>query len=151
MCCALPLAKLHRWPTPRATWPMKKRVSPGARRAIILIHARSIIRLETAFGRCDRKQLTPVESITWQSPVPSRYLPFNPTVPKNCDRRVLFCAREEAGRVIPRNRKGWRVVFGGPSLAPKVARDPTDSHRRPSDARFLAQTLGRLSVSRCLG
>ena len=36
---------------------MKKRVSPGARRAIILIHARSISRLETAFGRCDREQL----------------------------------------------------------------------------------------------
>ena len=33
---------------------MKKRVSPGARRAINLIQARSISRLETAFGRCDR-------------------------------------------------------------------------------------------------
>ena len=32
---------------------MKKRVSPGAGRAIILIHAGSISRLETAFGRCD--------------------------------------------------------------------------------------------------
>ena len=32
---------------------MKKRVSPGARRAIILIQTRSISRLETAFGRCD--------------------------------------------------------------------------------------------------
>ena len=36
---------------------MKKRVSPGAGRAIILIHARSISRLETAFGRCDLVQL----------------------------------------------------------------------------------------------
>ena len=36
---------------------MKKRVSPGARRAIILIHARSISRLETAFGRCDLVEL----------------------------------------------------------------------------------------------
>ncbi len=48
-----PRANLRRWPTPGAAWPMKKRVSPGARRAIILIHARSISRLETAFGRCD--------------------------------------------------------------------------------------------------
>ena len=51
---------LHRWPTPGAAWPMKKRVSPGARRAIILIHARSISRLETAFGRCDPVQLAPI-------------------------------------------------------------------------------------------
>ena len=48
-----PRANLRRWPTPGAAWPMKKRVSPGAGRAIILIHARSISRLETAFGRCD--------------------------------------------------------------------------------------------------
>ena len=36
---------------------MKKRVSPGDRRAIILIQARSISRLETAFGRCDLVEL----------------------------------------------------------------------------------------------
>ncbi len=30
-----------RWPTPRAAWPMKKRDSPGARRAIILTQVRS--------------------------------------------------------------------------------------------------------------
>ena len=36
---------------------MKKRVSPGAGRAIILMHARSVSRLETAFGRCDRRRL----------------------------------------------------------------------------------------------
>ena len=41
-----------RWPT-GAAWPMKKRVSPGARRAINLMHARSVSWLETAFGRGD--------------------------------------------------------------------------------------------------
>ena len=55
------------------------------------------------------------------------------------------------GRVIPRIRKGLRRSSERLRLSPDIAREPDDSHARPSDAPFLAQTLGRLSVSRGLG
>jgi hypothetical protein len=48
-------------------------------------------------------------------------------------------------------RKGLRRSRADASLSPDVARDPAESHVRPSGAPFLAQTLRRLFVSRGLG
>jgi hypothetical protein len=62
---------------------------------------------------------------------------------------VLRC--EETGRIIRRLRKGLRRSWAFVSLSTDIARDPLHSHAWPSDAPFPAQTLGRLSVSRCLG
>jgi hypothetical protein len=76
---------------------------------------------------------------------------LNSTVAQSSDRGVLFCARGEMGRIIPRFRKGLRRSGSVISLAAGVARDPTYSHGRSSDAPFPPQTLGRLSVSRRLG
>ncbi len=55
------------------------------------------------------------------------------------------------GRVIPWNRRGLRQASERKSLSPDIARDPTYSCARPSDAPFPAQSLGRLYVSRRLG
>ena len=44
----------------------------------------------------------------------------------------------------PQDLRRW---LGVKSLSSEVARDPVDSHGGPSDTPFLAQTLGRLSVS----
>lgn len=44
-----------------------------------------------------------------------------------------------------------RRWLGVKSLSGEVARDPVGSHDRPSYDPILAQTLGRLSVSRSLG
>ena len=76
---------------------------------------------------------------------------MNPTVAKSSDRGVLFCAGGETGRVIPRFRRGLRRSGRSWRLSCDIARDPTYSHARPSDAPFLAQTLGCLSVSRLVG
>ena len=79
---------------------------------------------------------------------------FNPGVANFRGPGVLFCAARETGRFLPETRS---VSEGYPHsrtrwfLSPNVARDHSYSHGGPSDAAILAQTLGRLSVSRCLG
>jgi hypothetical protein len=57
----------------------------------------------------------------------------------------------EIWRLIHGNRLGLRRSVRCGRLSPDVARDPAYSHARPSDAPFLAQTLGRLTVSSILG
>jgi hypothetical protein len=79
----------------------------------------------------------------------SRHL--NPTVAKDRDRGVLFCAGGEVGRVIRWIRKGLRGSWAVVSLSADIARDPLYSLAWPSADPFLAQTLGRLAVSRRLG
>ena len=89
--------------------------------------------------------------ITPQSKFESRSLNLNPGVAKHRDPGVLFCAGGETGRVIPRIRKGLRRSEPVDVSLPTSRATRLYSHARPSDAPFLAQTLGRLSVSRRLG
>jgi hypothetical protein len=72
---------------------------------------------------------------------------LNSTVAQSSDRGVLFCARGEMGRIIPRFRKGLRRSGSVISLAAGVARDPTYSHARSSDAPFPPK-LSAVSLSR---
>ena len=130
---------------------MRKRVSPGAGRAIILIHARSISRLETAFGRCDRTQLTPVDSITPQSPVRIPFPQLEPLGSETTRPWGFVLRRRRDCAAFPLDSKGFATFWRRRVSLSNVARDPFYSHARPSDAPFLAQTLGRLTVSRCLG
>ena len=76
---------------------------------------------------------------------------FDPTVAKRRDRGVFSCAGGETGPLIPRFSKGLRRWLGVKRLSSEVARDTVYSHAWPSGGPILAQTLGRLSVSRGLG
>ena len=67
------------------------------------------------------------------------------------DPGVFSCARGEIEPLIPRFSKGLRRWLGVKSLSGEVAHDPVYSRVWPADDLFLAQTLGRLSVSTPLG
>ena len=58
---------------------------------------------------------------------------------------------DPTGAAYPRNRKGLRRYRPGWRLSPDDARDSVYSHAGPFHDPILAQTLGRLSVSRGLG
>ena len=66
----------------------------------------------------------------------------------NRDRRELLDQASHLETLIPMILKGLRRSGGDDSLSPNVARNSLYSHARPSNAPFLAQTLGHLTVSR---
>ena len=65
--------------------------------------------------------------------------------------RGFSCADGEIEPLIRRIRKGLRRSDDFQSLSVSIARDIHDSHDGPSEAKILAQTLGRLSASTPLG
>ncbi|MAR13471.1 MAG: hypothetical protein CL681_26300 [Blastopirellula sp.] len=65
--------------------------------------------------------------------------------------RVFSCADGEIESRIAGFSKGLRRADDFQSLSVSIARDIHDSHDGPSEAKILAQTLGRLSASTPLG
>ena len=89
--------------------------------------------------------------ITPQSQVRKLVAPLEPRCSETSRPRGFIVRWQRGGAAYPRNRKGLRRYRPGWRLSPDDARDSVYSHAGPFHDPILAQTLGRLSVSRGLG